>query len=95
MARLLHADRKSTVTQITTGYNQVLQRSISEHTTCQTLKQVGYTSQLRTENWSCSSHRLTQIEDWKNAALTSAGTFGWQDLILAYNMKQWIFPALY
>jgi len=39
MARLLQADRKATVTQMTTRYNQGLQKSISEHTTCRTLKQ--------------------------------------------------------
>ena len=35
-ARLLRADRKETVTQITTHYNSGVQKSISEHTTDQT-----------------------------------------------------------
>ena len=33
MARLVRADRKATVTQITTRFNRGMQRSISEHTT--------------------------------------------------------------
>ncbi len=44
MGRLLRDDRKSTVTQITTRYNQGMQNTISEHTTCRTLKQMGYSS---------------------------------------------------
>ena len=34
VARLVRADRKATVTQITTRYNRGMQKSISEHTTC-------------------------------------------------------------
>ncbi len=53
MDRLVRDDRKATVTQITTRYNQVMQNTISEHTTRQTLKQM------------CSSsrrpHRVCQI----------------------------------
>ncbi|KAF7643371.1 hypothetical protein LDENG_00240420 [Lucifuga dentata] len=33
MARLVQADRKATVTQINTHYNQGMQKTISEHTT--------------------------------------------------------------
>ncbi len=33
MGRLIRDDRKATVTQITTRYNQGLQNTISEHTT--------------------------------------------------------------
>ena len=44
MARLVQDDRKTTVTQITTGYNQGLQKTISEPTTRPTLKQMGYSS---------------------------------------------------
>ena len=36
MARLAKADRKVTVTQITTHYNSGMQKSISEHTMRQT-----------------------------------------------------------
>ncbi len=42
--RLVRDDRKATVTQITTRYNQGMQNTISEHTTRRTLKQMGYSS---------------------------------------------------
>jgi len=70
MGRLVRDDRKTTVTQITTRYNQDIQNTISEHTTRQTLKQMGYSSrrphrcrscQLRTGNGGNNSHRLTKI----------------------------------
>ncbi len=44
MGRLVRDDRKATVTQITTRYNQGMQNTISEHTTRRTLKQMGYSS---------------------------------------------------
>ncbi len=44
MDRLVRDDRKTTVTQITTRYNQGVQKTISEHTTCRTLKQMGSSS---------------------------------------------------
>ncbi len=44
MSRLVRDDRKATVTQITTRYNQGMQNTISENTTRQTLKQMGYSS---------------------------------------------------
>ncbi len=44
MGRLVRDDRKATVTQITTRYNQGIQNTISERTTCRTLKQMGYSS---------------------------------------------------
>ncbi len=44
MERLVRDDRKATVTQITTRYNQGMQNTISEHTTRRTLKQMGYSS---------------------------------------------------
>lgn len=43
MARLLQAERNAT-TQITTLYNQGMQKSVSEHTTGHTLKKMGYSS---------------------------------------------------
>ncbi len=42
MSRLVIDDRKATVTQITTRYNQGMQNTISERTTRRTLKQMGY-----------------------------------------------------
>ncbi len=44
MCRLVRDDRKTTVTQITTRYNQGVQNTISEHTTHRTLKQMGSSS---------------------------------------------------
>ncbi len=44
MGRLVRDDRKSTVTQISTRYNQGMQNTISELTTRRTLKQMGYSS---------------------------------------------------
>ncbi len=44
IGRQFRDDRKATVTQITTHYNQGMQNTISEHTTHQTLKQIGYSS---------------------------------------------------
>ncbi len=44
MGRLVRDDRKTTVTQIATRYNQDMQNTISEHTTHRTLKQMGSSS---------------------------------------------------
>ncbi len=44
MGRLVRYDRKATVTQILTRYNQGMQNTISERTTRRTLKQMGYSS---------------------------------------------------
>ncbi len=44
MDRLVRDDRKTTVTQITTRYNQGMKNTISEHTTRQTLKQMDSSS---------------------------------------------------
>ncbi len=44
MSRLVRDDWKTTVTQITTRYNQDMQNTISERTTRRTLKQMGYSS---------------------------------------------------
>ena len=46
MARLVEADRKVTVTQITTDYNSGMQKSISENLTRPTLKWIGYSSRM-------------------------------------------------
>ncbi len=44
MGRLVRDDRKATVTQINTHYNQGMQNTISERTTCRTLKKMGFSS---------------------------------------------------
>ncbi len=78
MSRLVRDDRKTTVTQITTRYNQDLQNTISEHTTRQTLKQMCSSSRrphrvpLRSDKNSTRRIQFTQthqnwtIEDCRN-----------------------------
>ncbi len=80
MGRLVRDDRKATVTQITTHYNQGMQNTISEHTTHRTLKQMGYSSRrphrvplLSAKNRKqrlqfTQAHQHWTIEDWKNVA---------------------------
>ncbi len=80
MGRLVRDDTKATVTQITTRYNQGMQNTISEHTTRQTLKQMGSSSRrphrvplLSDKNRKrrlqfAQAHQNWTIEDWKNVA---------------------------
>ncbi len=80
MGRLVRDDRKATVTQITTRYNQGMQNTISERTTRRTLKQMGYSSRrphqvplLSDKNRKrrlqfAQAHWNWTIEDWKNVA---------------------------
>ncbi len=87
MDRLVRDDRKTTVTQITTRYNQDLQNTISEHTTHRTLKQMGSSSRrphrvpLRSDKNSTRRIQFTQthqnwtIEDWKNVAWSDESVF--------------------
>ncbi len=77
MGRLVRDDRKATVTQITTRYNQGMQNTISESTTHRTLKQMGYSSRgphqvplLSARNRKrrlqfAQAHQSCTIEDWK------------------------------
>ncbi len=69
MGRLVRDDRKATVTQIATRYNQGMLNTISERTTRRTMKQMGHSSrrphrvplcQLRTGNGGYNLHRLTK-----------------------------------
>ncbi len=57
MGRLVRYDRKATVTQITTRYNQGIQNTISELTTRRTLKQMGYSRRR--------PHRVLLLSDKK------------------------------
>ncbi len=87
MDRLVRDDRKTTVTQITTRYNQDLQNTISEHTTHRTLKQMDFSSRrphrvpLRSDKNSTRRIQFTQtqqnwtIEDWKNVAWSDESRF--------------------
>jgi len=44
MGRLIQADRRANLTEITTRYNRGMQQSICEATICTTLRQMGYNS---------------------------------------------------
>ncbi len=70
MDRLVRDDRKDTVTQITTCYNQGMKNTISEHTTRRTLKQMCSSSRrphrvplLSDKN---STRRIQFIQDHQN-----------------------------
>ncbi len=83
----LEIDRKATVTQITTRYNQGMQNTISERTTHRTLKQMVYSSRrphrvplLSTKNrkWRLQFAQAQQnwkIEDCKNVAWSDESRF--------------------
>ncbi len=87
LGRLVRDDRKATVTQITTRYNQDMQNTISEHTTHQTLKQMGYSSRrphrvpLLSDKYRKQRLQFTQahqnwtIEDWKNIVWSDESRF--------------------
>ncbi len=93
MGRLVRDDRKATVTQITTRYNQGMQNTISERTTRRTLKQMGYSSRRphrvplmsaknRTRRLQFTqAHQNWTIEDWKRCLVwwvsIFAATFRW------------------
>ncbi len=87
MSRLVRDDRKATETQITTRYNQGIQNTISERTTCRTLKQMCYSSRrphrvplLSAKNRKrrlkfTMTHQHWTIEDWKNVAWSDESRF--------------------
>ncbi len=87
MGRLVRYDRKATVTQITTRYNQGMQNTISEHTTRRNLKQMGSSSRrphrvplLSAKNRKqrlqfTQAYQNWTIEDWKNVAWSDESRF--------------------
>ncbi len=87
MGRLVRDDRKATVTQITTRYNQGMQNTISEHTTHWTLKQIGNSSRRPHQEPLLSAKNRKRrlqfsqalqnwtIEDWKNIAWSDESRF--------------------
>ncbi len=87
MGRLVRDDRKATVTQITTLYNQGMPNTIFEHTTHRTLKQMGYSSRrphrvplLSAKNRKrriqfAQVHQNWIIEDCKNVAWSDESRF--------------------
>ncbi len=88
MGRLVRNDRKATVTQITTHYNQGMQNTISERTKRWTLKQMGYSSRrphrvpLRSAKnrkrrlQFAQAHQNWTIEDWKKVACSDESRGG-------------------
>ncbi len=106
MDRLVRDDRKTTVTQITTHYNQDLQNTISEHTTHRTLKQMDSSSRrphrvpLLSDKNSTRRIQFTQthqnwtIEDCKNVAWSDESWFLLHSDVGSVfgvkNMKAWI-----
>ncbi len=87
MGRLVRDDRKATVTQITTRYNQGMQNTISECTIRRTLKQMGYGNRrphraplLSAKNRKqrlqfAQAHLNWTVEDWKNIAWSDESQF--------------------
>ncbi len=101
MGRLVRVDRKATVTQITTRYNQGIQNTISEHTTCRTLKQMGYSSRgphrvplLSAKNRKrrlqfTQAHLNWTIEDCKNVAWSDESRFLLRSILPCINGSGW------
>ncbi len=87
MCRLVRDDRKATLTQITTRYNQGVQNTISERTTHRTLKQMCSSSRrahrvplLSAKNRKrriqfTQAHQNWTIDDWKNVAWSDESLF--------------------
>ncbi len=87
MGRLVRDDRKATVTQRTTRYNQGMQNTISERTTRLILNQMGYSSRrphrvplLSAKNRKrrlqfAQAHQNWTVEDWKNVAWSDDSRF--------------------
>ncbi len=110
MGRLVRNDRKATLTQITTHYNQVMQNTVSECTTCRTLKQMGcsrrphrvplLSAKNRTRRLQFAQARQNwTIEDWKMlpGLMSLDVCCNFQMVVSEFgvkNMKVWIHPAL-
>ncbi len=82
MGRLVRDDRKTTITQITTRYNQDMQKTLSERTTRRTLKQMGSSSRtphrvplLSAKNRKQETNQNWTIEDWKNVPWSDESWF--------------------
>ncbi len=88
MGRLVRDDRKETVTQITTRYNQGMQNTISEHTTHRTLTQMDSSSRRPHRVPLLSDkNRIQFTQDHQNCLVwwvsISAATFRWLGQTLA------------
>ncbi len=105
MDRLVRDDRKTTVTQITTRYNQGMQNTISERTTRRTLKQMDSSSRrphrvpLLSDKNSTRRIQFTQTHQHRtNVAWSDESRFLLRHSVGSEfgvkNMKAWIHPAL-
>ncbi len=76
MDRLVRDDRKATVTQRTTRYNQGMQNTISEHTTRRTLNQIflAHFGPLSTNLLSFKRHSLPEYCCWPCPSLYDYST---------------------
>ncbi len=81
--RLVRDDRKTTVTLITTRYNQDLQNTISEHTTRRTLKQMCYSSRrphrVPLQSDKNSTRRIQFTQDHQNWTIEDCRNVAWSD----------------
>ncbi|XDV38987.1 hypothetical protein PO909_008291 [Leuciscus waleckii] len=87
MGRLIQADRRATLTEITTSYNRGMQQSICETTTRTTLRRMGYNSKrphrvplISTTNRKkrlqfARAHQNWTVEDWKNVVWSDESRF--------------------
>jgi len=87
MGRLIQADRRATLTEITTHYNRSMQQIICEATTCITLRRMGYNS--RRSHWVplisttnrkkrlqfARAHQNWTFEDWKYVVWSDESRF--------------------
>ncbi len=89
MDRLVRDDRKTTVTQITTRYNQGMQNTISEHTTHRTLKQMDSSSRrphrvpLLSDKNSTRKIQFTQTPKLDNSRLEKRCLVWWVSISAA------------
>uniref|UniRef100_A0AAY5L5A9 Transposase Tc1-like domain-containing protein n=1 Tax=Esox lucius TaxID=8010 RepID=A0AAY5L5A9_ESOLU len=68
MGRLIQADRRATLTEITTRYNRGMQQSICEATTRTTLRRMGYNSR-KIGKRGYNLHELTKIGQLKTGRM--------------------------
>ncbi len=102
MGRLVRDDRKATVTQIITCYNQAMQNTISERTTRRTLKQMGYSSRrphrvplLSAKNRKRRLQFTQAHQNWTISSLDSCCNIQMVESEFGVkNIKAWIHHAL-
>jgi len=86
MGWLIQADRRATLTEMTTCYNRGMQQSICEATTHTTFRRMGYNStrphwvplistNMKKRLQFARAHQNLTIEDWKNVAWSDVSWF--------------------